>query len=70
MAGPEQPAHASAHVSRPWVCALVYDHELDATFPVEAHDQPVDAVCAPSRLVRFSGSGSGDNSSNSNSAGL
>ncbi|MBS2962641.1 5-formyltetrahydrofolate cyclo-ligase [Actinocrinis puniceicyclus] len=38
---------------RPWVCALVYDHELDAGFSVEAHDQPVDAACAPSRLVRF-----------------
>lgn len=38
---------------RPWVCALVYDHELDAEFPVDAHDQPVDAACAPSRLVRF-----------------
>jgi 5-formyltetrahydrofolate cyclo-ligase len=39
--------------SRPWVCALVYDHELGADFPVEPHDQPVDAACAPSRLVRF-----------------
>ena len=39
--------------SRPWICALVYDHELDATFPVEPHDQPVDAACTPSRLVRF-----------------
>ena len=39
--------------SRPWICALVYDHELGATFPVEPHDQPVDAACAPSRLVRF-----------------
>ncbi|HEU5426130.1 MAG TPA: 5-formyltetrahydrofolate cyclo-ligase [Actinocrinis sp.] len=39
--------------SQPWVCALVYDHELGATFPVEPHDQPVDAACAPSRLVRF-----------------
>jgi 5-formyltetrahydrofolate cyclo-ligase len=38
---------------RPWVCALVYDHELNAAFPVERHDQPVDAACAPSRLVRF-----------------
>jgi 5-formyltetrahydrofolate cyclo-ligase len=39
--------------ARPWVCALVYDHELDADFPVAAHDQPVDAACAPSRLIRF-----------------
>ena len=38
---------------RPWVCALVYDRELDASFPVDPHDQPVDAACAPSRLVRF-----------------
>lgn len=43
----------SARLRRPWVCALVYDHELDADFPVDAHDQPVDAACAPSRLVRF-----------------
>jgi 5-formyltetrahydrofolate cyclo-ligase len=57
-ADPELPTHTSAQVSRPWVCALVYDHELDATFPVEAHDQPVDAACAPSRLVRFTGDGS------------
>jgi 5-formyltetrahydrofolate cyclo-ligase len=42
----EQPRH-------PWVCALVYDNELDATFPVDPHDQPVDAACSPSRLVRF-----------------
>ena len=41
------------HGSRPWVCALVYDHELGATFPVEPHDQPVDAACTPNRLVRF-----------------
>jgi 5-formyltetrahydrofolate cyclo-ligase len=39
--------------TRPWVCALVYDHELNADVPVEPHDQPVDAACAPSRLVRF-----------------
>jgi 5-formyltetrahydrofolate cyclo-ligase len=51
---PKQATQPPAHVSRPWVCALVYDHELDATFPVEAHDRPVDAACAPSRLVRFS----------------
>ncbi|HEV2640924.1 MAG TPA: 5-formyltetrahydrofolate cyclo-ligase [Actinocrinis sp.] len=36
-----------------WTCALVYDHELDADFPVEPHDQPVRAACSPSRLVRF-----------------
>ena len=38
---------------RPWVCALVFDGELDAEVPVETHDQPVDAACSPSRLVRF-----------------
>lgn len=37
----------------PWVCALVYDHELDADFPTDPHDQPVDAACTPSHLVRF-----------------
>ncbi len=47
------PQTDNAHPSRPWVCALVYDHELDARFPVEPHDQPVDAACAPSRLIRF-----------------
>lgn len=47
------PHTTNAQPSRPWVCALVYDHELDASFPVEPHDQPVDAVCAPSRLIRF-----------------
>lgn len=47
------PARGNAAGARPWVCALVYDHELDAPFPVEPHDQPVDAACAPSRLVRF-----------------
>jgi 5-formyltetrahydrofolate cyclo-ligase len=39
--------------SAAWTCALVYDHELDADFPVEPHDQPVSAACAPSRLARF-----------------
>ena len=38
---------------RPWTCALVYDTELDADVPVEPHDRPVDAACAPGRLVRF-----------------
>jgi 5-formyltetrahydrofolate cyclo-ligase len=38
---------------RPWICALVYDHELEAEFPVDPHDQPVDAACTPDRLVRF-----------------
>ena len=37
----------------PWVCALVYDHELDAEFPVQPHDQPVDAACSAERIVRF-----------------
>lgn len=40
-------------VPRPWTCALVYDTELDAAVPVEPHDRPVDAACAPGRLVRF-----------------
>jgi 5-formyltetrahydrofolate cyclo-ligase len=49
---PAQPAQTT-DAGQPWVCALVYDHELDADIPVDAHDQPVDAACAPSRLVRF-----------------
>jgi 5-formyltetrahydrofolate cyclo-ligase len=40
-------------VPPPWTCALVYDGELDAAVPVESHDRPVDAACAPGRLVRF-----------------
>jgi 5-formyltetrahydrofolate cyclo-ligase len=53
---PVQPTQSmqSTQPRRPWVCALVYDHELDADFPVEPHDQPVDAACAPNHLVRFS----------------
>lgn len=43
----------SAQLRRPWVCALVYDHEVEARFPVDPHDQPVDAACTPSRLIRF-----------------
>ena len=39
---------------RPWVCALLYDHELGAEFPVEPHDRPVDAACSAAGLVRFS----------------
>lgn len=46
-------AKSPAQSRRPWVCALVYDHEVDAAVPVEPHDQPVDAVCTPSRLERF-----------------
>jgi 5-formyltetrahydrofolate cyclo-ligase len=42
---------------RPWVCALLYDHELDAQFPVEPHDRPVDAACSAAGVVRFSRSG-------------
>lgn len=49
----DRPTQSSAQPRRPWVCALVYDHELDATFPVDPHDQPVDAACTPSRLIRF-----------------
>jgi 5-formyltetrahydrofolate cyclo-ligase len=54
QADTERSTQPSVQVSHPWVCALVYDHELDAHFPVQPHDQPVDAACAPSRLVRFS----------------
>lgn len=46
-------AQHSEQGRRPWVCALVYDNELDATFPVDPHDQPVDAACSPNHLVRF-----------------
>jgi 5-formyltetrahydrofolate cyclo-ligase len=49
----QPPVPPSQQPRRPWVCALVYDHELDATFPVDPHDQPVDAACTPSRLIRF-----------------
>jgi 5-formyltetrahydrofolate cyclo-ligase len=38
---------------RPWVCALVYDHETSADFRVEPHDQPVDAACSARGIVRF-----------------
>lgn len=38
---------------RPWVCALLFDHELDAEFPVEPHDRPVDAACSAAGVVRF-----------------
>ena len=51
--GATQTSAHPAQLRRPWVCALVYDNELDADFPIDAHDQPVDAACAPSRLVRF-----------------
>ena len=43
-------ARATASV---WTCALVYDHELGAEVPVEPHDRPVRAACAPSGLIRF-----------------
>ena len=39
--------------NRPWVCALVYDHETGAEFPVESHDQPVAAACSARGIVRF-----------------
>jgi 5-formyltetrahydrofolate cyclo-ligase len=42
---------------RPWVCALVYDHEIGAAFPVEPHDQPVDAACSARGIVRFASAG-------------
>jgi 5-formyltetrahydrofolate cyclo-ligase len=40
---------------RPWVCALLYDHEIGADFPVEPHDRPVAAACSASGIVRFTG---------------
>lgn len=40
--------------SRPWVCALLFDHERNAEFPVEPHDRPVDAACSAAGVVRFS----------------
>jgi 5-formyltetrahydrofolate cyclo-ligase len=46
-------ARLASAAPRPWTCALVYDAELDAAVPVEPHDRPVDAACAPGRLVRF-----------------
>jgi 5-formyltetrahydrofolate cyclo-ligase len=49
-AAPTQP---STPRLRPWVCALVYDHELNVEIPVEPHDQSVHAACAPGGLVRF-----------------
>jgi 5-formyltetrahydrofolate cyclo-ligase len=39
--------------SRPWVCALLFEHELGAEFPVEPHDRPVDAACSAAGVVRF-----------------
>lgn len=50
IAGPWPGAPGRA---RPWTCALVLDHELDALFPVEPHDQPVAAACTPGALVRY-----------------
>jgi 5-formyltetrahydrofolate cyclo-ligase len=38
---------------RPWVCALVYDHEIGKEFSVEPHDQSVDAACSARGIVRF-----------------
>jgi 5-formyltetrahydrofolate cyclo-ligase len=40
---------------RPWVCALVYDHEIGAEFPVDPHDERVDAACSARGIVRFGG---------------
>jgi 5-formyltetrahydrofolate cyclo-ligase len=40
---------------RPWVCALLYDHEVGAEVPVEPHDRPVDAACSAGGIVRFTG---------------
>ena len=47
-------ADARRRKHRPWVCALLFDHELDARFPAEPHDWPVDAACSAAKLVRFS----------------
>jgi 5-formyltetrahydrofolate cyclo-ligase len=40
-------------VRRPWVCALLYDHEVGVPIPVEPHDRSVDAACSASGIVRF-----------------
>jgi 5-formyltetrahydrofolate cyclo-ligase len=40
---------------RPWVCALLYDHEIGAEFPVEPHDRSVDAACSARGITRFAG---------------
>ena len=50
----DQGAGVEHREHRPWVCALVFDHELDAEFPVEPHDRPVDAACSAAGVVRFS----------------
>lgn len=42
-----------AGASRPWTCALVYDHELAVPIPIEPHDQSVAAACSAERLLRF-----------------
>jgi 5-formyltetrahydrofolate cyclo-ligase len=37
----------------PPVYAVVYDHEVQADVPREKHDQPVDGVVTPSRILDF-----------------
>jgi len=37
----------------PWTCVLLYDTELLADVPADAHDRRIDAAVTPSRLVRF-----------------
>jgi 5-formyltetrahydrofolate cyclo-ligase len=39
--------------ARPPVFAVIFDAELLDSLPVDAHDQPVDGVVTPSRVVRF-----------------
>ncbi|MEU4927267.1 5-formyltetrahydrofolate cyclo-ligase [Streptomyces yokosukanensis] len=42
--------HAGAH---PWLVVLLYDTEIVARVPAEAHDKPVHAVVTPSGVRRF-----------------
>lgn len=38
---------------RPPVFAVVFDHEVLDQVPTEAHDEPVDGVVTPARIIRF-----------------
>lgn len=53
-----------APTAHPWICALLYEHELGALPPsvVEPHDQPVDAACTASQLVEFGPTADGSDS--------
>lgn len=39
---------------RPLVFAIVYDNEVVNELPADLHDQPVDGVVTPERILRFS----------------